>query len=78
MDIFMKIEFFVIFNVLEKKFYKEKIFTHQSQTCNGLGKRFSYFLTTLYTRYDLNYLNFNLNQKSSSLVPIPGMLVLVD
>ena len=47
MDLFMKIEFFVIFNVLEKIFNKEKFFSNQSQTCNGLGKRFSYFLTTL-------------------------------
>jgi hypothetical protein len=48
MNTFMKIEFFVIFDVLEKIFDKEKFFSHQSQTRNRLGKRFSYFLTTLY------------------------------
>ena len=43
MDIFMKIEFFVIFNVLEKIFDKEINFSHQSQTRNGLGKRSATF-----------------------------------
>ena len=54
MDLFMKIEFFVICNVLEKIFNKEKFFSNQSQTCNGLGKRFSYFLTTLYSTSFIN------------------------